>query len=156
MDSRKCVVAANDSMDSLTEALSNCQEQLRLAVQQLDERCEPLKEVPSEAPIPESRWTDQFTSAMCCSPPPRNSGSWARTLYLQTLLPLRAETMCPSKLLMKSIFMCVCVCVVLTSTGVCNGAILFCQPNLKHCNHVCQSSVVFLRCGHILVSSVLQ
>ena len=36
------------------------------------------------------------------------------------------------------------VCVVLTSTGVCNGAILFCQPNLKHCNHVCQSSVVFL------------
>ena len=48
LDSRVCVVAANDSMDSLTEALSNCQEQLRLAEQQLDERCEPLKEVPSE------------------------------------------------------------------------------------------------------------
>jgi len=81
VDSRKCVVAANDSMDSLTEALSNCQEQLRRAEQQLDERCEPLREVPSEAPSlshgdPQC-WTDQFTSAMCCSPPPSgNPGCW--------------------------------------------------------------------------------
>ena len=36
-------------MDSLTETLSNCQEQLRLAEQQLDKRYEPLEEVPSEA-----------------------------------------------------------------------------------------------------------
>ena len=40
VDSRKCVVAVN----ALTETLSNCQEQLRLAEQQLDERYEPLKE----------------------------------------------------------------------------------------------------------------
>ena len=44
VNSRKCVVAANDSVVSLTETLSNCLEQLRLAEQQLDERCEPLKE----------------------------------------------------------------------------------------------------------------
>ena len=44
VDSRKCVAAVSDSVGSLTEALSNCQEQLRLAEQQLDERCEPLKE----------------------------------------------------------------------------------------------------------------
>ena len=66
VDLRKCVAAANDSIDSLTEALSNCQEQLRLAEQQLDERCEPLKEVPGEAPSlshgnPQC-WTNQFTS----------------------------------------------------------------------------------------------
>ena len=44
VDSRKCVVAVNDSVVSLTETLSNCQEQLRLTEQQLDEWCEPLKE----------------------------------------------------------------------------------------------------------------
>ena len=50
VESRRCVVAANDSMNFLTETLSNCQEQLRLAEQQLDKWCEPLREVPSEAP----------------------------------------------------------------------------------------------------------
>ena len=40
VDSQKCVVAVNDPIDSLIETLSNCQEQL----QQLDGRCEPLKE----------------------------------------------------------------------------------------------------------------
>ena len=34
-------------MDSLTETLSKCQEQLRLAEQQLDERCEPLQMYPA-------------------------------------------------------------------------------------------------------------
>ena len=44
VDSRKCVVEVNDSVVALIEMLSNCQEQLRLAEQKLDERCEPLKE----------------------------------------------------------------------------------------------------------------
>ena len=30
------------------------------------------------------------------------------------------------------------------STCVCDGAVLFCQTNLRYCHHVCQSSVVFL------------
>ena len=36
VNSRKCVVAVNDSIDVLAKALSNCQEQLRLAEQQLE------------------------------------------------------------------------------------------------------------------------
>ena len=36
----------DDSMDSLTETLSKCQEQLCLAEKRLDERCEPLKKCP--------------------------------------------------------------------------------------------------------------
>ena len=35
VDSWKCVVTVNDAIDSLTKTLSNCQEQLRLAEQQL-------------------------------------------------------------------------------------------------------------------------
>ena len=46
VDSRKCVVAANDSMDVLTKALSNCQEQLRLAEQQLEERLSRSRKYP--------------------------------------------------------------------------------------------------------------
>ena len=152
VDSRKCVVAANDSMDSLTETLSNCQEQLRLAEQQLDERCEPLKEVPSEAP------SLSHVGPINSPPPcvarrlPVKFWKMARSLPSNDVAsPCRDDV--PFKVADEKHLH---VCVVLTSTGVCNGAILFCQSNLKHCNHVCQSSVVFLRCGHIPVSSVRQ
>ena len=93
VDSRKCVVAANDSMDSLTETLSNCQEQLRLAEQQLDEWCEPLKEIPSETP------------SRIKSPPPCVARR-LRSLPLNDVAsPCRNDV--PFKLLVKSIFMCV-------------------------------------------------
>ena len=63
--------------------------------------------------------------------------SWwlGRALYLRTLLPLRAEMMYSK----------------LTSTGVCDGAVLFCQPNL-----ITSASPVLFSCGQTLAASTLQ
>ena len=120
VNSRKCMVAATNSMHSLTKTLSNCQEQLRPAEQILDERCEPLKEVPSEAPSlshgdPQC-WTDQFTSAMCCSPPPSE------------ILEVGARSL-PSNavaLLVRSIFMCCVVSDINWCVQWCSCQFCFC------------------------------
>ena len=140
VDSRKCVVATNDSMDVLTEALSNCKEQLRLAEQQLDERCA-AEGSTQRGTIPESRWTDQFTSAMCCSPPPSEILEvGTRSLPSKTVAsPCRNDV--PFKVAGEKHLH---VCVVLTSTGVCNGAVLFCQPILS--TAITSASPVLLSC----------
>ena len=136
--SRKHVVAANNSMVSLTKTLSNCQEQLRLAERQLDERCELLKEVSSEA-LSLSHddpwcWTNQFTSVMCCSPPP------SEILEVGTRsLPSNAVA-----LLMKSIFMCCVVSDINWCVQWCSCQFCFCWSSLEHYNNAA-SPVLFSR-----------